>query len=168
MSSTACTLSGRAIHVSSKGGKKERPPRPATALKRPARGLRRSHGLGDCSRRRSGAPYASGYHPAEPPFSPPIRRSAPETGPGSSGDQGGIHPHAGPHRGRERDRPEVAALGGGGLGPRHLLEHGRVVGHEIGVGKRALADDEVEVAVPVRAVLNEPALEVRDGLAYLG
>src|SRR3981081_724879 len=47
---------------------------------------------------------------------------------------------AGAHRGRERDRADVAALGGGGFGADQLLDHGRVILEQPLLLEGALAD----------------------------
>src|ERR1700722_632175 len=56
---------------------------------------------------------------------------------------------AGGHGRGEGDLPQVAALGGGWLEPDHLVERGRVVLEQRPLAEGGLADDEVQVAVPV-------------------
>ena len=67
---------------------------------------------------------------------------------------------AGAHGGGEGDLLEVAALGAGRLEPQHLLERCGVVLGELVLAERRLADDEVQVGVPVDAELDLAALDV--------
>src|SRR6266568_4990102 len=55
------------------------------------------------------------------------------------------------HRRGEGHLPEVTALGRGRLEPDDLIQRGRVVLQQLGLGEGRLADDEVEVPVPVGA-----------------
>src|SRR6266699_1918555 len=72
----------------------------------------------------------------------------------------GVDRDAGAHRGGEGDLPQVPALGRGGLEPDHLVQGGAVVLQQGGRGERRLADDEVEVAMPVSPELDLAALDV--------
>ena len=56
---------------------------------------------------------------------------------------------AGAHRRGERDLLQVAALGGGRLQPDHLVDRRRVVLEQRLLVEGGLADDEVQVPVPV-------------------
>src|SRR3954447_10653337 len=68
------------------------------------------------------------------------------------------------HGGGDGDLPKVAALGARRLESQHLFERGGVVLRELGLGEGRLADDEVQVGVPVDAELDLAALDVRDRL----
>src|SRR6516165_1853128 len=71
-----------------------------------------------------------------------------------------VHRDTGAHRRGERDLLQVAALGGGGLEPDHLIERGRVVLEQRLLREGGLPDDEVEVPVPVGAELDLAALDL--------
>src|SRR5688572_5313356 len=73
--------------------------------------------------------------------------------------------HAGPHGRGHRDRVHVLALGRRRLGTEDLVEDGVEVRQELGRLERGLAEDEVDVAEAVGAVLDLAALDVLDGLA---
>src|SRR5919197_4719544 len=66
----------------------------------------------------------------------------------------GIRVDAGAHRGGDGDALEVAALGRGRIGPQHLVEHDLVVLGEGAGLEGGLAEDQVQVAVPVDPVLD--------------
>src|SRR5919198_4026756 len=74
---------------------------------------------------------------------------------------------AGAHRARQRDRSNVAALGGARLGADDLLEQRRVVLGEQALVEALLADRDVDVRAPVGAVLELARLRLADGLADL-
>src|SRR6516165_2470858 len=80
----------------------------------------------------------------------------------------GVDRDAGAHGGGDRGLAEVPALGRRRLQPHDLVDGGRVVRHQGGVGEGRLADDEVEVRVPVHPELDLAALDVGDGLAHVG
>src|SRR5690348_548095 len=71
---------------------------------------------------------------------------------------------AGAHGRRDGDLLQVAALGAGRLQTEHLFERRGVVLRELDLGERGLADDEVQVRVPVDPELDLAALDVVDGL----
>src|SRR5919197_95860 len=75
---------------------------------------------------------------------------------------------AGPHRGGDGDALDVAALGRRRLGPQDLVEHDLVVLDQRPGREGGLAEDQVQVAVPVDAVLDLTALDVADRLADVG
>src|SRR5918999_3404506 len=75
-----------------------------------------------------------------------------------------IDPDARAHRRRQRDALDVAALRGSWFGPEDLVHHREVIVRELLLGKGLLPDDQVEVAVLVRPVLDPAPLDVRDGL----
>src|SRR5438270_241471 len=77
---------------------------------------------------------------------------------------GGIDLHARAHRRRERDRPDVAALGSGRLGSNQLVHHRGVVLEQATTLEVALANHEVHDRVPVSSVLDLAGLRLLDRL----
>src|SRR5207237_6035999 len=73
---------------------------------------------------------------------------------------GGVDLDPRAHGGRQGDAPDVAALGRRGLGPLQLVEDGSEVLEQRGAVEAHLADRGVDVAVPVGAVLDPPALDL--------
>src|SRR2546421_1051873 len=80
----------------------------------------------------------------------------------------GVDRDARAHGGGQGDLPQVPALGRRRLQPQDLVDGGGVVLHQGRVGEGRLADDEVEVGVPVHPELDLAALDVGDGLAHVG
>src|SRR3954464_7435930 len=76
-----------------------------------------------------------------------------------------VHLHAGTHRRRHHDGADVLALGRGRLGADQLLDHGLVVGQQVVVRERRLADGHVHDRRTVGAVLDLAGLGLLDGLA---
>ena len=74
---------------------------------------------------------------------------------------------AGRHGGGENDLLHVAALGSSRLETQDLLQRREVVLDELLFGERGLADDELQVGVPVHAELDLAALNVKDGLGHI-
>src|SRR5215212_2711360 len=79
----------------------------------------------------------------------------------------GVNLDRGSHSRREGDGLEVPALDGGGTRPLELLAQSEVVLHQAVQVEGLLADDAVDDAVAVHAVLDLAALDVLDGLAHI-
>src|SRR5207302_2612655 len=90
---------------------------------------------------------------------------------GLRGLQGGllrvrrVDPDPRPHRGGQGDRLDVPALRRRRLRPQQLLDHRQVVLQEALLVERSLPDHQVDVPLPVDAVLELPGLDVAHGLA---
>src|ERR671919_89779 len=80
---------------------------------------------------------------------------------------GGVDAHAGPHRARQRDRADVAALGGGRLRADDLLHDGGVVLEQRALLEALPPDRQVHVGAAVSPVLELARLGVADGLAHV-
>src|SRR3954463_2731501 len=74
---------------------------------------------------------------------------------------------AGTHRGAERDRPQVAALGGRRLGADELVDQRGVVLGQLALLERHLSDRKVDYRVAICAVLDPAGLLLRDGLGHV-
>src|SRR4029453_13962259 len=80
----------------------------------------------------------------------------------------GVDLDAGAHRGGDGDALDVAALGRGRLGAEDLVQHGLVVLDQGPAVERGLAQDQVQVAVPVDPVLDLAPLDVGTGPGTVG
>src|SRR5918999_3370277 len=79
----------------------------------------------------------------------------------------GVNLDRGAHRRREGHGLEVPALDGGGARPLQLLAQGEVVLDQAIEVEGLLADDAVDYAVAVHAVLDLAALDVPDRTAHV-
>src|SRR5690606_12028742 len=84
---------------------------------------------------------------------------------GQVADRVRVHRDARAQRRGDHRLLDVTALRGGRLEPLNLLHGGGVVLHELARLEGRLADDEVQIPVPVDPELDLAALDVADGLA---
>src|SRR5690606_37793765 len=114
---------------------------------------------------------------------PPVAQEEPPLGGSSSlttirlrsAGQGGqlldatdVHLDPGAHGRRHGQTPDIAALGCGRLGPDQFGGNRGEVLQQLGHLERGLAHGDVDVAVPVVAVLDAATLELGDGLGDVG
>src|SRR3954454_4331734 len=80
---------------------------------------------------------------------------------------GGIDLDAGAHGGAERDRAQVATLGGRRLGADELVDQGGVVLEQLALVEAHLADRKMDDRGAIGAVLEATRLRLRDGLGHV-
>src|SRR3954465_13637532 len=80
---------------------------------------------------------------------------------------GGIDLDAGAHGGAERDRAQVATLGGRRLGAEELVDQGGVVLEQLALVERHLADWKMDDRGAIGAVLEAAGLGLPDGLGHV-